>query len=238
VLDTVDSTNNFAKDYVKKKNNTSTTVIIANEQTKGKGTKGRQFYSPKGTGLYLSYIFHKEFSLNDLTPITPAAAVAVRRAIYSYYSIESSIKWVNDIELNDRKLCGILTETVGHNDKRSSIIIGIGINISTNSFPDDIKNKAVAISEYCHVGDINNFTSKIIRELEEVLNLDANDLINEYRNVCSTIGKQISFLSDNKLEIGKAIDIDKDGHLIVETNEGIVTLISGDISINNVEDIN
>ncbi|MCL1830331.1 MAG: biotin--[acetyl-CoA-carboxylase] ligase [Oscillospiraceae bacterium] len=229
-LDEVDSTNNYVKRFKKPYNREC--LVIARTQTAGRGTKGRSFFSPYNSGLYMSYSFVPNKSAHDLIPITPAAALAVYDAIKTYYGLSADIKWVNDIEIESRKLCGILTEmvSIGEADKYR-IIIGIGINIFPSSYPEEIQNKAVALSEFCHVRDVNQFVSSIILNLRELLDSNRYESMQRYRALCSTIGKTVTFELDCTTNIGKAIDIDDFGHLIVSTKEKTITLKSAYVSI-------
>ena len=229
MLDSVDSTNTYAKSLSKNKNKQNT-LIIAKEQTKGKGTKGRSFFSESNKGLYMSYVFYDANTPDIMKPITPAAAIAVVRAMRYCYSLESGIKWVNDIELDQKKLCGILSESrsIGN---LTEYIIGIGMNIYTMNFPIDIQNKAVSLCEYCNIGDIELFTAQIIKELDEILTSDSLEYMKEYKQSCTTIGKRICFTLSETEIFGIAEDINERGHLVVQSEEEIFTLISADVSI-------
>lgn len=234
LLKTVNSTNDYAK-ALSKDEHTKNIVIIAKEQTKGKGTKERSFYSPVNEGLYLSYLFHTKASITELNPITPAAAVAVARVVERLYSLNPMIKWVNDIELNGKKLCGILTESVHHIfDNSNSIIIGIGLNTNTKSFPEDIVNRATSLAEFVSEIDINILAAAIINEIDYILNSSSNEYMNEYIKRCSTIGKEITFTHNNIQKTGFVTSISKEGHLIVKCNNDSLVLFSGDVTeINN-----
>ena len=117
------------------------TVLLAEGQTAGRGRLGRSFYSPTDTGLYTSLIIESPSSLDKLLSLTALAAVAASEAIEAAFGINVGIKWVNDLYYNERKIAGILAESCISGTKRY-IILGIGINLSTESFPDDILLKA------------------------------------------------------------------------------------------------
>ena len=109
VFDSVDSTNNVLKDMARN-GAPSGTVVIADHQTGGKGRRGRSFSSPKGVGVYLSYLFKPESGFDKIANLTSWTAIAVSDAIYNAYGIDSQVKWVNDLLMNRKKICGILTE--------------------------------------------------------------------------------------------------------------------------------
>lgn len=147
VFNSIDSTNNEAK-RMTADGFRGNALIVANEQTKGRGRLGRSFYSPKNTGIYMSFLFSTNAKLSGAVLVTTAAAVAVVRAIESLTNIRPMIKWVNDIYIGNKKVCGILTEAVTDVETGSmqSIIIGIGVNISTEDFPDDIAHTATSLN--------------------------------------------------------------------------------------------
>ena len=138
VFKTVDSTNLVAKKMALEQAPHGT-VVLAEEQTAGRGRMGRSFHSPAGSGIYMSFILRPNLTSNDAVLITTAASVAVARAIEEVTHIHTGIKWVNDVYMNGKKICGILTEALTDFESGGieSIILGIGINFSTavSSFP-------------------------------------------------------------------------------------------------------
>lgn len=229
VYDTIDSTNKEARRLAETGANEC--VIIANSQTAGRGRLGRQFYSPKDSGIYMSFLLKNNFALEETVLITTAVSVAVCRAIERTANVFPKIKWVNDLYLKGRKICGILTEAV--NDFKTGrieyIIVGIGINCDETDFPDEIANIAGAIGNNI---DRNRLIAEIIREFDGLRSLILEKgFIEEYKNRSLVIGKEIKILG-NPPETAKAIDIDDFGGLIVQTDNGeIKTLSSGEISI-------
>lgn len=135
VYEVTDSTNDRARAFVKD-NACDRMVFVANEQTKGRGRLGRSFYSPADTGIYMTYVFRADTICRDTLRVTAAAGVAVAKAL----DCGAKIKWVNNLYLNDKKICGILTETVTANG--IYVLVGIGINLTTVGFPEDIREKA------------------------------------------------------------------------------------------------
>ena len=120
----------------------ATGLVVANRQTLGRGRSGHSFYSPENTGIYMSYYYTPENGLTDAEIITTRAAVAVVRALEALYHERFMIKWVNDIYYNAHKIAGILTEAVTTGINQGTVIVGIGINVTTKDFPDEIAGRA------------------------------------------------------------------------------------------------
>lgn len=238
VYKTIDSTNQEAKKLLIDEEIPHGSVLISEEQTAGRGRFGRNFFSPSKKGIYMSIILRPNIELDSAIHITTSAAVAVCRVIENSTRKFPKIKWVNDIFLNHRKICGILTEAVGNfeSGRVESVVVGIGINFKSagEDFPEDIKNIAGSIFQ----GEEPNITrnqlvAEILNELFEMCN-DLNDesIMKEYKALSFVIGKEVSFMKNNMLRRGKAIDISDDGALIVEFENGEKDYLnSGEISI-------
>ncbi len=229
VYDTLDSTNTEAKRLAEDKVN-SNSVIIADYQTAGRGRLGRQFYSPKGIGLYMSFLIKADFPPEQTVLITTAASVAVCRAIERAAGVQPKIKWVNDLYLNGRKICGILAESVNNfkTGRIEYIIIGIGINCGKMDFPDEIRDIAGSVGSV----DRNRLAAEVIREMNQIFDMISNrNFLDEYRQKSLVIGKRIKILGENPY-FAEAVDIDDLGGLVIRTEDGdIKTLVSGEISI-------
>lgn len=233
----LDSTNVYAKQLAVK-GALHGTVVLAEEQTAGRGRRGRSFYSPGSTGIYMSIILRPNMEANEAILITTATSVAVAKAIETVTRIKTGIKWVNDIYIDEKKVAGILTEAVTdfESGKIECVIVGIGINFSTpkNSYPDEIKEIATSLYEN-KPNDItrNQLVAEIINQvLASFKNLQSKEFIEDYKEKSIVIGRDIYILSNNSKTKAKAIDIDEQGGLIVLTEDGVVkTLNSGEISI-------
>ncbi len=237
VYKTIDSTNSQAKKQLVT-NAVHGTVIAAEEQTNGRGRMGRSFYSPSKTGIYMSLILRPHLNISNAVLITTASAVAVCRAIKSLTDKKPEIKWVNDIYVNGKKVCGILTEAVTDFESRmvESIIIGIGINFKTTDehFPDEIRETAGSLFTSESTGITRNrLIAEIINELLDIYdNLEDSNFIMEYKAQSMILGKEIVFYENSIENYGKAIDIDNSGGLVVETKKGeVITLNSGEITV-------
>lgn len=230
--ESTDSTNSQAKRLISG-GFSSDAAVVANEQTAGRGRCGRDFYSPKDTGIYISFIFHPKKELADAVFITTAAAVAVLRAVERLTGANLSIKWVNDVYRDGKKICGILTE--GFTDFESgtleSVIVGIGINFDTAVFPESIKDRAASLN----AAGITR--EELIAALGEefikiAYNLDDETILSDYRSHSFIIGKKISFIKNGVSEFGTALEIDGRGGLKVRTQDGaVLTLNSGEITV-------
>lgn len=214
------------------------TVIIAEEQTAGKGRRGRSFFSPYGTGIYMSIILRPDMEMSEATFITTAVSVAVARVIESVTNQKAGIKWVNDIYIDGKKAAGILTEAVMdfETEKVDWVIVGIGLNYTTeeSSYPEDIKDIATSVFEGKNTNVTRNeLAAKIINEVLDICTeKSGGKFIEEYKERSIVIGNNIAVIRDGKSECAKAIDIDNSGGLVVEYPDGRRdTLKSGEITI-------
>ena len=213
------------------------TVIIANEQTAGRGRLGRSFYSPNSTGVYFSIILRPKLTLEDSLLITTSIAVAVAKAIEVVAQVKADIKWVNDIFVNDKKVCGILTEA-SLNFESGGLeyaVVGIGINISTTTFPDDIKPVAGSIfkDKPNNTPVTSLLVAQVLNNIADCMNsLTNKEYLEEYRKRSFLIGKDILVIRGTSSDPAKAIDIDDKARLIVEyENKEKEVLSSGEVSV-------
>ena len=230
IYDSVDSTNNMLKrmfiDGIP-----NNTLIIADEQTNGKGRFGRSFYSPAKTGLYFSLLIKPELNTSTAVLITGVIAVATCRAIETLTGKHPGIKWINDIYMDNKKIAGILTEASSgfESGKFDYIIIGVGINLSTDNFPDELAEIAGSlnsdISKNQLIGDILYNFYKIYYSLPDT------EYMKEYRKYSILINHDISYNIENVTYSGKVIGIDDFGGLIISNSNGITTLKSGEVTI-------
>lgn len=224
------STNDYAK---KMYNGSLPTVIIAKSQTGGKGRLGRSFVSKKG-GLYLSYVTDQFGSNFNAGLITALAATATANAISEVCKIDCSIKWVNDLYLNEKKVCGILTEGCFEGgEKPKKIIIGIGINITKNFATEEIKDIATSIkAESSKRFDKNALAACIINNLNDGLNnIKKLDFLEDYRKKSIVIGKEITIIQNDESYTATALRIEDDCSLTVLVNGEEKNINFGEISI-------
>lgn len=242
VYKTLDSTNLAAK-RLALEGVSHGTVVISNEQTKGRGRLGRDFYSPPSSGIYLTILLKPNFDLSKSVLITTASSVAVCKAIEKVCGVESQIKWVNDVYINGEKICGILTEAITDFETGAIeyIASGIGINchIPETGFPDEIKNKAGAIqSSFSR----NELAAEVINQMMAIYeDIESRNFITEYKKRSMVLGKDIQVVKHyskqpttqtSDAQTAVAIDIDNDGGLIVEYEDGSREVLNtGEISI-------
>lgn len=237
IFDTIDSTNTYARTLVDAPHGT---VIIARQQTGGKGRLGRSFHSPED-GIYMSIIIKPDFDPGKMTLVTPAAAVAVCNAISSVCNQNAAIKWVNDIYIDNLKVCGILTEGVTDYETGtiSSIVIGIGINTDVNNFPEELSTIAGAVT-----GDYvkSELAAAVITETLELIEaIEDKNLINKYKEKSLVLGKNVQVFKgaykkspeeDLPSRSAKVLDIDENGGLVVIYSDGTrETLFTGEITV-------
>ena len=224
-------------------------VVLAEEQTAGKGRRGRQFVSPFGTGIYMSVLFRPvEQNADDIVLITTAASVAICRAIREVTGEKPEIKWVNDVYLRGKKVCGILTEAVSdfESGRIGTVIVGIGINYREpeGGFPDELKEIAGAVlgnndTESEKKLTRNVLVAAVLNELYSLYEgLAERTFMVDYKMWSNVIGKEIRFsesLDSFKHPVwqyGKALDIDRDGGLVVKMQNGkMKTLRTGEITV-------
>ncbi|MDO5125000.1 MAG: biotin--[acetyl-CoA-carboxylase] ligase [Ruminococcus sp.] len=215
-------------------------VLVAQQQTAGKGRLGRSFFSPDKTGIYLSVILRPEMTIENALYITTSAAVAVARAVetVSDGQVRAEIKWVNDIFIDGKKICGILTEASVDFESGGLeyAVLGIGVNIlpPENDFPDDIKKTAASVfSDNDHKNIRNRLAAEILRELNKLPeNYMSDEILDEYRKRSMLIGKRIFAVSGERRTPCTAIDIDEKARLIVRFDDGTQNVLSsGEVSI-------
>lgn len=236
VRGTVTSTNTIAKELAVA-GAAEGTVVIVTEQTAGRGRMGRSFYSPNSTGLYLSLILRPKLDLNDSLKITSSAAVAVAKAIETVSNNEVRIKWVNDLFMQGKKVCGILTEASLNveNGGLEYAVVGIGINVCTRDFPDEIKDIAGSIfTEKPNNKPITSLlAAEVLNNLSDSMDkLTDHSYLDEYKKRSFLIGKEIYVIKGHDTLEAKAIDIDDKARLLVEYPDGKKeALSSGEVSV-------
>lgn len=210
------------------------TVILAEEQTAGRGRYGKSFFSPKDTGIYLSIIGRLGLSFSDASMITTAAGVAVCRSIEAVSDLKPMIKWVNDIFLDGKKIGGIVTEAISDIESGTveSVIVGVGINFKTSEFPEDLRSIAGPLFPKNFPLTRNAFAAVLINNLLDMFSdFPEKNFIDEYRSRSLVLGKEIRFLERNVWHTAQALGIDDKGGLIVETDGKIRILTSGEVSV-------
>ncbi|MBU3189849.1 biotin--[acetyl-CoA-carboxylase] ligase [Clostridium bowmanii] len=239
--DSIGSTNSKAKELAEGGEQHGT-VILSEEQTQGRGRLGRNWVSPKYKGIWMSIILRPNIITENISQITLLGAAAVQKAIMKM-GIKTSIKWPNDIVLNSRKVCGILTEMSGEIDHINYLIMGIGINVNLDEkdIPMDLKD--VATSLFAESGkhiDRKILIANVLNSFEELYSAFVrNGNIKETIGICRKnsilIGKEIQLINRGKITTVKAIDISDTGELVIENAQGMIEhIVSGEVSIRGI----
>ena len=231
--DLTDSTNTRAKEYASLYGIESPVVFIAEGQTMGRGRRGRSFDSERGAGLYISFLYKPSSKDTDVSRITAYAAVKVCRALKASFGIDVGVKWVNDIYVNDKKLCGILAEGEFSEDGGFKYIIcGIGINLKKREFAPEIRDIATTVEDITgKEADKDKLIESLIREF--FAEQDEAELMKEYRalSVIMNSDVYVSTLSGDRYS-ARVIDIGDNAELIVKREDGsLERLISAEVSV-------
>ncbi len=213
------------------------TVLLADCQTEGRGRLGRSFYSPGKSGLYMSVLLRPNLPLSVAAGrVTTMAAVAVARAITRISGLNVQIKWVNDLLLKNKKVCGILAEAVSIGEE-NAIILGIGINVGKCTFPPELIHIATTLYANGKKVDRNLLAAAVLDELAALDPARPQEYMPEYRALSATRGKEIRVLPHSGEPYDAlALDITDDGALLVEKNGQTVCVSSGEVSIRNTPD--
>ena len=238
-FDTTDSTNTQAK-ILAEQGAVHGTLVVADCQNAGKGRKGRGFDSPAGQSVYMSLLLRPDVLPNNASMLTLVAALAVEHGIWEVTKTKAKIKWPNDIILNGKKVCGILTETSMQEDGICHIIIGIGINVQNTSFPEEISD--VATSLYLETGEKTNrvaLIESILRAFEDYFarfckTQDMSLLLEEYQALLINRGQKVRVLDPTDPYEGIAQGITKRGELLVDTDDGVKKVAYGEVSVRGV----
>lgn len=212
-------------------------TVIADRQTQGRGRLGRSFFSPDAAGLYMSFLLRPAFSPLLYGHLTPLAAVAVCRALKREGAFSPQIKWVNDVYLGEKKLCGILTQTCIDKDGKQWAIVGIGVNLirPKEGFPEELSSIACALYD-THPDPKSLRTRMADRIREEFAPLYADplskDTLEEYRRLCFLPGRQVTVHRGEEQFPATVLAVDDDYQLKVKEADGRIRLLnSGEVSL-------
>ncbi len=208
-------------------------VVLAQAQAKGRGRFGREWKSPP-EGIYMSLILRPDIEPVRTARITLTAAVAVAEAIREVTSLPAKIKWPNDILINSLKVAGILTEMRAQQDTVDFVILGIGIN--ANNSKTDLPQTATSLKEELNQPVTKVDLAKRILEFLEIRYLKLNDefssIMDEWRNICDTLGVRVKVNIHGEVIEGQALDIDENGGLIVRLDNGFNKhILAGDVEL-------
>lgn len=238
VFDSVTSTNTLLKQMAAEGAPEGTVVIAAN-QTGGKGRMGRSFYSPKNSGIYFSILLRPRFSAEQALNLTAGAAVAVAQAVEAISGKQTQIKWVNDVLLGGKKICGILTEASINCETGGMdyAIIGIGINTRTpeGGFPEEIRAVAGSVFGEEDVPELHcRLAAAVVDRFFDFYADRESDIVYEfYRSHSSVLGKHVNLIPyGGEAEGAEVLDIDREFALLVKTDAGELRRVnSGEVSL-------
>ncbi|MFW5986528.1 MAG: biotin--[acetyl-CoA-carboxylase] ligase, partial [Halanaerobiales bacterium] len=230
----VDSTNDKARKLIEEGAGEGT-VVVAERQTKGRGRRGRGWFSPPGTGLWFSVVTEPDFSPEKSPLLTVAALLAVHDSLLEQ-GFSATVKWPNDILLESKKVCGILSELILQPDTINFAIIGIGINVNQEDFPSALRERATSLRKVSSekVGRVNLLQS-ILNEFVFYYNLlpdKQEQLVSCWKERLQLLGQKIVIESGGKKYRGIAVDISCRGELLLKDNRGdILSFWAGDTSL-------
>lgn len=239
-FDTIDSTNTKAQELAEK-GYPSGTLVVADKQESGKGRRGRSWVSPSGTGIFMTLMIKPDINPNNASMLTLVAALAVAKAITSVTGEEALIKWPNDIVVNGKKVCGILTEMNAQFDYINHIVVGIGINVHNESFPEEISQMASSLmieagGKRFHRAQIIAETMSYFEQYYDTFlkTQDLSALVREYDELLVNRNKSVRVLDPKEPFDGKAMGITSKGELIVDTWESRKLVSSGEVSVRGI----
>ncbi|MFC6864943.1 biotin--[acetyl-CoA-carboxylase] ligase, partial [Halomicroarcula sp. GCM10025817] len=222
--DSIPSTNARARDLAAE--GERDVVVLADEQTGGRGRLDRAWSSPSG-GIWLSILFRPDVPMAHAPVFTLAAAVAVTRAAREA-GVDAGIKWPNDVLVGDSKLVGILTEMEGEADRISWVVVGVGINANVDpaALPSDAAPTSLE-AELGHPVDRRRFTQRVLEEFDD-LRQSPDAIVDAWRGYATTLGQRVRVETPDGTVEGEAVDVTFPGSLVVETADGRVTVAAGD----------
>jgi BirA family biotin operon repressor/biotin-[acetyl-CoA-carboxylase] ligase len=235
-FDTTNSTNTFAKG-LQHHEAPHGTIIIAEEQTAGRGRLQRNWVSPKGKNLLFSIILYPNFGIEKISLLPFAGSLAIADAIETVTGLSSTCKWPNDVLVNGKKVCGMLLESSLGNSVQEKIVLGIGLNVNQEEFSEELKFKASSLQiESGIVIDRVLLLQKILEELEnryeQLSHFPSRQLLNDWRMKALLFGKKITVLESEFSFAATAIDVAENGSLIIETEDGKKrNIFAGDVSL-------
>lgn len=238
IFDAIDSTNDLARKCLEE-GALEGLILMAESQTRGRGRMGRSWVSPAGTGIYLSVLLKPKIEPQRLQQLTLMAGLGTVQAVNEFSSQKAQLKWPNDILLNGKKLCGILSEYHPTQNEENAVIIGIGVNAnhSQNDFPENLRPIATSIKiETGRSVDRQVLATALIRHLDQEYDAFLRDgsaaVIQKWTENSDMFGKNISVTKGKSVIHGTALGLDSQGRLLIRIKNGAeMAFDSGEVSL-------
>lgn len=239
-FDEIESTNEYAKN-VSEKAIQHGLVVIADSQSQGKGSRGRKWASPSDSGIWMSIVFKWDFAAFQAREISLLTSYSVVKTLWEKYSLPVKIKWPNDVVYNQKKVAGILTELGTDKGTVEYIVVGIGINVNVNEFPDEIKGVATSLMresgrEFSRAELITDILCRIETDYNDYLKeCSLRKIRKEYSSLLVHIGKKVKIIRGNAEEEAITLGISENGELNVQYADGKVESIgAGEVSVRGI----
>lgn len=214
------------------------TVVTAEEQTAGRGRLGRSWFSPAGTGIYLSILLRPAISPERAPGLSVMTALALARTLEPYAPGEVAIKWPNDLLLAGKKVAGILTELSAERGKISHLIVGVGVNVNhgVGNFPEDLRSSATSLRrvlkrKLSRVAIAQQFLRQFEKSYQRYVKVDLSADRRALKQYSSLMGKEVTLLSGEIRQHGLAVDIDSSGCLVLQQEDGRIHVAAGEVTV-------
>lgn len=236
-FDKIDSTNKVAKET----KCCDGDLFISDMQTNGRGRMGKNWLSPSGCGIWMSIVLYPRIDMEKIMQVSLVAGISVCESLNNMYGIDCKIKWPNDIVCEGKKICGILVETKTEEKNVLKVIVGIGVNVNNETFPDELSDLAVSLKQITGKKqkrvDIVNYILRCFEKNYKLLFCENKSelIIDKYKKKCINIGKKVVSFGKNGKICGTAVDISSAGELIIlEDNGKKTTVNSGEVSVRGI----
>ena len=232
------STNDFAKELANYGADEGT-VVLAENQSAGKGRLGRVWLSPRG-GLYFSIILKPKIKISDAVKLVFVASLAVAESIRNLYGLKVETKWPNDVLVDGKKVCGILAETSSIGERLKFVVLGVGVNANFNvkeAFPKELQESATSLQDMLgRKVEIEKLFKKLLERLERLYTLFLKNgftqILEKWKKFAGFLGHRVEVLSDNQKWIGLALNVEEDGSLSLKLEDGTVKrFLFGDVTL-------
>jgi BirA family biotin operon repressor/biotin-[acetyl-CoA-carboxylase] ligase len=235
-FETIDSTNTYARS-LDRNSAPHGSVVIADEQTSGRGRLQREWIAKKGMNLLFSVVLYPEFHTEKIALLPLIGSLAVADAVDAVTGLSTTCKWPNDVLIDQKKVCGMLLESTSGSGGIEKVILGIGINVNQTDFPEGLLHKATSLRNECGKEiDRATLLASVLEELEnryeQLSHFPSGQLLNDWKLKALLFGKKITVLESEFSYTATAVDVAEDGGLIIQTEDGEKKkILAGDVSL-------